>query len=385
MKNRAIARLDGEFASCDFSFAGAQRRGTPVTASRTLSAKGAGTLESVETLWLDRLIEYDGDMDQVLRKRAKGLFDWAEGKPLALVCTAWLAASQAESIYQMLRQLRDGEWRTEHGAVCSVDRWLMLYRRTRWLHDLGWELMSGHDDPDVRGSDVVGALREFARTPKEETIEELEKLSPEELREAWQVGQEFGQAMIEESLRVAVEEADEVEPTEDELQELEEFRRNELTHYFALVWFPCWMLYGEQPSRLLRYARNGDLEALEKLLRVDKSVIADSRIREIFHEAAYAPNQRVFRRLVGALGRWPDGQLTRGRVKKRLAGLVSLIFKAAGKQISEPEVRDLMDRIAQLQGKRIDTDIPDSPEAFAKALQRERTAWQNVIPRAGQK
>jgi hypothetical protein len=38
--------------------------------------------------------------------------------------------------------------------------------------------------------------------------------------------------------------------------------------FFMRVWLPCWMLYGEHPPRLMRRARQGDMNALQDLLRL---------------------------------------------------------------------------------------------------------------------
>ena len=51
-----------------------------------------------------------------------------------------------------------------------------------------------------------------------------------------------------------------------------------------------------------------------------------------------------------------------------------------GHKLNEPEIRSLFDAVARDTGKgEIDTEIPESPEAFAKAIQRERTFWMPTI------
>ena len=57
-----------------------------------------------------------------------------------------------------------------------------------------------------------------------------------------------------------------------------------------------------------------------------------------------------------------------------LAGFISVISTAFGEKfrLREPDIRALFDAVAKDSGKGdIDTYLPDSPESFVKAIQRE--------------
>jgi hypothetical protein len=68
------------------------------------------------------------------------------------------------------------------------------------------------------------------------------------------------------------------------------------------------------------------------------------------------------------------------RIKCSLAGLISAISELVGSKLTEPEIRRLFDAYQVRAGKgEIDCDLPDSPEAFAKAIQRGKKFWLNAI------
>jgi hypothetical protein len=70
---------------------------------------------------------------------------------------------------------------------------------------------------------------------------------------------------------------------------------------FALwVWLPCWYETRRAPVQLLRDARQGDMDALETLLRIDKAVVHDSRISAHVHRAEMT-NPPRFERLAKAI------------------------------------------------------------------------------------
>jgi len=73
-------------------------------------------------------------------------------------------------------------------------------------------------------------------------------------------------------------------------------------------------------------------------------------------------------------------KVTRKKMKKNIAGLISYVTMRFGNKFKESEIRDLFDAIVKDKGEGdIDTDIPDSPESFAKAIQRERRNWENAF------
>lgn len=148
--------------------------------------------------------------------------------------------------------------------------------------------------------------------------------------------------------------------------------------FFLKVVFPCWILYAEHHSYLLRKARQGDIESLEKILRLDKTLTGDRLINRQLMESISADPFK-FDRITKAIASKPKEQSTLPRIKIFLAGFISVLSEFFGHKFTAPEIQSLFDAVAIDYGydELRDPDLPDSPEAFSKAIQRERTFWQN--------
>jgi hypothetical protein len=145
------------------------------------------------------------------------------------------------------------------------------------------------------------------------------------------------------------------------------------------VFLPCFLLYKHYPVIMLREARKGNIEYIEKLIRLDDSIIHDKKISEYLHNKK--DNKKIKERIASALSTGINEKVTRKKLKMNLAGLISFFTTLIGRQLNESDIRDLFDAIAKdNRGEyEIDTDLPPSPEAFYKAIQRERQIWVNVF------
>ena len=145
--------------------------------------------------------------------------------------------------------------------------------------------------------------------------------------------------------------------------------------FFVTVVLPCFLVYREHPTRMMHLARLGDEVALERLLRIDKYVLHEPRIRNHVVESAYARSPRRFTRLVRAIGGRAEGKMDDRTMKVRLASAITKPLAAMKIEINEPQVRGSFDLAAKVQGRGVDKDLPPSPESLSKALQRERKLW----------
>ena len=151
--------------------------------------------------------------------------------------------------------------------------------------------------------------------------------------------------------------------------------------FFYKVITPCWFLYGEHPTKLIKRARSRDFDALLKLVRIDRSVVHDPFISEYIHQLSHQKNKTKIGALDKAISNGINSKLTIKKVKMSIAGLISKFSELLGHRLLEPEIRDLFDAIACDYDHELtmDTDIPDSSEAFTKAIQRERAFWEAMF------
>lgn len=135
------------------------------------------------------------------------------------------------------------------------------------------------------------------------------------------------------------------------------------------VAIPCVVLYREPPGRLLHRARHGDDDAFEKLLLLDKSVIADPVLFRRWHDLANDRKPSARRRFREALAGFPKNRVDAKSVRVAFAGLLSAMAEREGFKLTGPEIRDWFGMF-QLENL-TDQDMPGG-EALTKAIQRHR-------------
>lgn len=153
--------------------------------------------------------------------------------------------------------------------------------------------------------------------------------------------------------------------------------------FFFLVHFPCILIYRETPSSLYQKAKSGDLEALEKLLRLDPALLHDRHIANVLFSLREKRKFTIYDSLLRACHKNPKAKLTTAKFKVAIAGFISFFTNALGKPLTAPQIRQLFDAVAfdSSQGELIsDPDLPESDETFYKAIQRERELWQATLP-----
>ncbi len=147
-----------------------------------------------------------------------------------------------------------------------------------------------------------------------------------------------------------------------------------IVYFIFKTYIPCWLYYGKFPIQFLREARQGNLDSLEKILRIDSSVAMDLRISKIIHNLR-TTNPLKYEAIISAQLKHPQKPLL-PLLKTSLAAMIAVISEAFGKRLNEPEIRELFDAVSRDYGiDDIDTDLPESPEAFKKAIQRKMPVW----------
>jgi ASC-1-like (ASCH) protein len=147
------------------------------------------------------------------------------------------------------------------------------------------------------------------------------------------------------------------------------------------VLVPCFTIYNTYPIELLRNAQNGDNDALEKLIRLDKSIIFEPKISELIHQAQALKAQARIAMIKKALVSKPVKlNMNMKAIKCNLGGLISYLSDIFKQKITAADIRKLFDAIACDKGiDNIDPDLSNmTPETFEKAIQRQRNFW-NII------
>lgn len=146
--------------------------------------------------------------------------------------------------------------------------------------------------------------------------------------------------------------------------------------YFTFrIYLPCWLHYFETPTGLYRQSRLGNTDALDKLLRIDKAVIADPRIARHIAQLGVDPTNSEFKQLLRALEGAPR-KLSVTKVKTFLAAFLYGLAKHLGSPLTYPQIQALFDQSAKDRGLGLyDPDLEMSPQSFEKAVRRNLKFW----------
>jgi hypothetical protein len=169
-------------------------------------------------------------------------------------------------------------------------------------------------------------------------------------------------------------------------KQLDELPHKSAVIFFLRVLFPCLNIYGMYPRELLGRARQGDIDALEKLIRLDKSAIFDRKISEIVHQAQAEKTPGKMSRIKEAFRSSPKIYMTRTKIKYLLGGLISLMSEAMRNKITATEIDRLFNAIALDMGKGgVQPGAVRTTEEFQKAIQRYRVLWKPILQLADKK
>ncbi len=312
--------------------------------------------------------------------------DWAKDKPIVLAMIAIELAFDAEYCFECANQIKKGEGFIYRLPIPPLNEWLALYKNHYRIFDLFKDTFI-----DSRGlvesvKDLAGilskGLRQMKKIGMKNIIEEYNKLNDEEKN---QVEKEYQEAMkdLRKLSELQIQDIDsDINDEKDE--EMENRIKNEMNKpgiiFLYQVFAPCFLLYKCLPGRLLREARKGNIKYIEKLIRLDRSIVHDKKISEFLHRKKN--NKMICDKINSAISNGINEKVTRKRMKMNIAGLISYVTMKAGRKFKESEIKQLFDAIAKDKSKDdiiIDDDMPKLPNTFYKAIERERRKWENAF------
>jgi hypothetical protein len=308
--------------------------------------------------------------------------EWSEGKSPLLKMASLVLANGYEEIIEFFQSVKAGKQIGGYDRLPSADEWLKLYRNHRKINEGVTNAFRQINDTTAIAVDFLeqlqfsfSHLRHITNEELQEIMEELTTAERNEIANKYQGIQES----ITNDFNIGNEGPPKGSNAEEKERILALFRKTEMI-FFMRVWAPCLFLYGDYPARLLRRARQGDDDALEKLIRLDKTVIADKRIIELFHQGKVAKKQATHDLISKSLNKKPRVTLNRRKIKYELAGLISAMSISLGQRISVPDIKGLFDAISKDAGKGSDADFEDQnePEALTKAVNRVRPKWKTI-------
>lgn len=300
----------------------------------------------------------------------------SNSNPKIIHMLAMTLAALAEPISDYLQHIKDPSGIFNQLPVPDLKVWLEMYRKPSRLKKMNRAMIVNLQEAEKMAKEfqnnILAGVKELNITDEQmnEIKEGLDKIGFDVLSNMDEVNKKKYKSLPK-KLHA------ELDRTKKEYM----FSLGDVTTeqiFFIKVFMPCFLMYKTYPIKLFRKARLGDIDALEKLVRLDDSIILDKRISKIYHSSS--TKRSVKERLNNSLASGPKEKVDRKKVKMSLGGLISFYSEKLGKRINEREIRHCFDEIAKQKGNGdIDVDIPESPEAFAKAIQRERKELEDLL------
>lgn len=309
------------------------------------------------------------------RNQMTAINQWAQNKSPYIALASITLVFSVEALFELTKAYREGLIQKTLQNAPPPDEWLSLYiNHKRIWHVLRAQIFSfGGQSKEIiqyddRSVELLKDAKQFKQREliRSELMSEIENHHFEALPE-----------LLEDQIKWFLQES-----RGENQHEISDDMVLQPEIIFGLaVLLPCWLIYRQYPVTMLRRARQGHIDDIERLLKLDPTALIDKKISAHFHNACFKTNQYNYQRIVKALGSLPKAKLTLSKMKMNIAGLISAQSERLGQRLKEPEIRSLFDAIAKDTGiGDIDTDIPDSPEAFSQAILRERKFWFPVLP-----
>ena len=328
---------------------------------------------------------------------------WAEHRRVSLL-TAQLAqgiAVSAEMVYELMAMLRGGQVDSQMPPRPPAAQWLGMYDDREQVFLAACDAMPGMigSGDDVR--ELLHGSRALSTQAKNDPAAiktELESINPQRLMRRVRAAQRLEQRGYRHHL-ICLQELMDDEDAENDAQDFGEALATspELCFFFRVT-LPCVVIHRRFPVQLLRKAKQGDIKAIEALVRVD-DLAAHHPIIEAW--ASQQPGN-VRQERLRQLRHWAEqgldhGQFSRKQVKQLLAGLIAAQCEQMGMvidfstgqttqgKLTARDICDLFNAVAQDRAGRtlgvVDEDLAeDQIESFSRRIRPYKQLWRNILP-----
>lgn len=311
-------------------------------------------------------------------KTMKYFRKWAENRNPFLAAIALTIAGYSKEFYEMHKSVRKGKRIEGDIPIPSLKTWLKLYHNPKRIGKALLGALGDVNEDAAKETAILKLLGEGAnqlQNNPQKFQDELKKLTTDE----WKEIQEDNRAMMQAFLEFAINNF----VSESNKKEKEKIRKhitNPELIFFIRVMVPCFSIYKMYPLELLKQAQNGNDGALEKLIRLDKSIIFEPKISEIIHQAQALKAQARMSMIKKAFTSTPKAPLKMRAIKFHFGGLISYLSHTIKQKIMAADIWRLYDAIALDTTGDIDQDFKNmSIETFEKDIQDARKMWQSIL------
>lgn len=149
--------------------------------------------------------------------------------------------------------------------------------------------------------------------------------------------------------------------------------------FYLFVSVPCWTLYRTHPAQLYRSARQGNFDALQKLLRLDQLMLHDPAIGKQIIAYRFNHSASKYRKLLDAATKAPSGSNSKKNILLSQIGMISAFSHLIKKPLTPQDLYELVDAYDKDSNSKLLDELPKEPVALARALSPDRNLWRIVM------
>ena len=302
---------------------------------------------------------------------------WVVGKPFIIALLAPQLAITARDIHESFQNTKQRRIFKHQFPFPHLPTWSAMYRSHRkpliFLRQL-FANFSGFGAESIEfGENVLDEAREFSRNKHTE----IQIPTPEDIRQIKPVMEN----MLTESLQEIKDDLSPhpVDPVQKEQMLTLLQHMNMESSFFVLVTVPCWLIYRTSPTRLYRKARQGNFDALEKLLSLDPLMLHDPTIGKQIQKFRLNNKSGKYENLLAATLKDHHLNVTPQQMKYAAGGLLSAFAVVMKQKLTAPDIQKLFNAVSNdFDGKLYDPDLAVG-SSFARRIFSYRKDWLKVF------
>jgi len=298
---------------------------------------------------------------------------WIKGKNILLALLAPQAAIVARDIHKAFQHTKERRILTHQFPLPHLPSWFALYRSHRkpniFLRKLFTDFSSFGAETIQFVEDMLEAARQLSAGKQV-----LTAATPEAIAQA----KAALQVMLFESIKDI---KDDISPHPLDpsvkahmLAMLQDM--NLESSFFILVTVPCWLIYRISPTRLYRKARQGNYDAIKKLLCLDPLMLHDPVIGKRMQQLRFTYKTKQYNDLLETLTKDHPLNVSSQQIKYAIGGLLSAGARMLKLRLTAPDIQKLFNAVAEdFDGNLFDPDLAVNESSFAREIHRYRQYW----------
>jgi len=299
---------------------------------------------------------------------------WAEGKPFLLALFAPQMVSLTQDLDKSLEQIQKRRLHNYQFPFPDLLSWFGLYRGHHKSNKFLEELLSDHSDLGPDNVELAKSFFEYFRTPKKDKLSEVQ-VDENDLLEAHAVLKDI----LDTSFNSLKSEFSGNKLDQETKKKFDAFFAKSSLEgsFFALVNFPCYILYRQHPTHLYRSARSGNVKSLKKLVSLDPLLLHDPYIGKAIQKIRLSKKSAQYWPILEATINSPKAKIENKTFKYSIAGYISAIAFLIKFKLTSTDIANLFHAVEKDVTKNPDAEDLDIPaaETFYKAVYRYRHTW----------